>query len=160
MSNTRSNYPAVNTACTDVVHRLDADFCSSSQELQSNKIDNFCNIIRQRIHTTGTDPAMTQPHNGQGSFNENYLHYIVEELLKQPDNSFNRLSSCVATTGNSMRFSAVLPMGGSAIASSNPPVPCSDCNSNGNDITNMTSAENMGLVTGSMIDEGAILLGC
>ena len=58
-----------------------------------------------------------------------------------------------------MRFSAVLPMGGSAIAGSSQPVPCSDSNSNSNDITNMTSIENTGLVDGSMLVEGAMSLG-
>jgi len=51
-----------------------------------------------------------------------------------------------------MQFSAVLPIGASAIASSSQPVPCS--NSNSNDITSITymaSVENMGLVDGSTI---------
>jgi len=50
-------------------------------------------------------------------------------------------------------------MDGSAIASSSQPVPCSDSNSSGNHITNITSVENMRLVDGSMIVEGAMLLG-
>jgi len=69
-----------------------------------------------------------------GSIFGNQFHL----LLMQPDNSFNRLSSFVAATEASMRFSAVLP----AIACSSQPVPCSDSNSNSNDITNMTSIEN------------------
>jgi len=102
---------------------------------------------------------MAQPHNGQGSFDEDFLHYVPEELIEQPDNSFNRLNSFVAATEASMRFSAVLPMGGSAIASSSQPAPCSNSNSNSNDITNMTSVENTGLVHGSTIVEGAMSLG-
>jgi hypothetical protein len=100
---------------------------------------------------------MAQPHNDQGSFDEDFLDYVPEELIEQPDNSFNRLSSFVAATEASMRFSAVLP----AIASSSQPVPCSDSNSNSNsnDITNMTSVENTGLVDGSTIVEGAMSLG-
>jgi len=54
-----------------------------------------------------------------------------------------------------MRFSAVLP----AITSSSKPVPCSDSNSKSNDITNMTSVENTGLVNGSTIVEAEMWLG-
>lgn len=152
---TRNINHAVNNACTDVFRRLDADFRSSSPEVQAKKIDNIRSMIRRRIHSTGTDPAMAQPHNDQGSFDEDFLDYVPEELIEQPDNSFNRLSSFVAATEASMRFSAVLP----AIASSSQPVPCSDSNSNSNDITNMTSVENTGLVDGSTIVEGAMSLG-
>jgi hypothetical protein len=154
---TRNINHAVNNACTDVFRRLDADFRSSSPEVQAKKIDNIRSMIRRRIHSTGTDPAMAQPHNDQGSFDEDFLDYVPEELIEQPDNSFNRLSSFVAATEASMRFSAVLP----AIASSSQPVPCSNSNSNSNsnDITNMTSVENTGLVDGSTIVEGAMSLG-
>jgi hypothetical protein len=153
---TRNINHAVNHACTDVFVRFDADFRSASPEVQPKKIDNICSMILRRIHSTGTDPAMAQPHNDQGSFNEDFLDYIPEELIEQPDNSFNCLSSFVAATEASMRFSAVLP----AIASSSQPVPCSDSNSNSNsnDITNMTSVENTGLVDGSTIVEGAMSL--
>jgi hypothetical protein len=98
---------------------------------------------------------MAQPHNNQGSFDDDFLDQVPEELAEQPDNSFNLLSSFVAATKASMRFSAVLP----AIASSSQPVPCSDINSNSNDITNMTSVENMGLVDRSTIVDGAMSLG-
>jgi len=98
---------------------------------------------------------MAQPHNDQGSFDEDFLDYVPEELIEQPDNSFNRLSSFVAATEASMRISAVLP----AIASSSQPIHCRDSNSNSNDITNMTSVENTGLVDGSTIVEGAMSLG-
>jgi len=152
---TRNINHAVNNACTDVFRRLDADFRSSSPEVQAKRIDNIRSMICRRILSTGTDPAMAQPHNDQGSFDENLLDYIPEELIEQPNNSFNRLSSFVAATEASMRFSAVLP----AIASSSQPVPCSDSNSNSNDITNMTSIENTGLVNGSTIVEGAMSLG-
>jgi hypothetical protein len=54
-----------------------------------------------------------------------------------------------------MRFSAVLP----AIASSSQPVPCSNSNSNSDDITNITSIDSTGLIDGSTIVEGAMLLG-
>jgi hypothetical protein len=97
---------------------------------------------------------MAQPKNDQGSFDEDFLAYVPEKLIEQPDNSIHRLSSCVPATEASMRFSAVLP----AIANSIQPVPCSDSNSNSNDITNMTSIENTGLVGGSTIVAGAISL--
>jgi len=102
---------------------------------------------------------MAQPHNDQGSFDKDFRDYVPEELIQQPNNSFNCLISFVAATEVSMRFSAVLPMGGSAIASSSQPVPCSGSNSNSNDITNMTSIENTGLVNGSTIVQAAMSLG-
>jgi hypothetical protein len=88
---------------------------------------------------------MAQPHNNQGSFDDAILQYIPAKLMEQPDNSVNCISSCVAATEASSQFSAVLPMGGSAIASSSQPVPSSNSNSNSNNITNMTSVENTGL---------------
>jgi len=102
---------------------------------------------------------MAQHHKDQGSFDEAYLDYIPEELTEQPNNCFNRLSSFVAAIEACMRFSAVLPMGGSAIASRCQPIPCSNSNSNGNDISNITSIENMGLVNGSMIVPGVMSRG-
>jgi len=119
------------------------------------KLDNIVSMIRRRFPSTGMDPAMAQPHNDQGSFDEDFLDYIPEELIKQPINSFNCLSSCVAAAEACMQFSAGLPIGGSAI-------PCSDCNSNCNDITNITnifSIENTGIVDGSTIVVGAMSLG-
>jgi hypothetical protein len=90
---------------------------------------------------------MIQPHNNHRSFDENFPNYIPQELIGQPDNSFHLLSSFVAATEASMPFSAVLPMGGSAITISSYPIPCSNSNSNSNSnnitsITNMTSIEN------------------
>jgi len=152
---TRNIDHAVNNACTDVFHHLDVDWRSSSPEVQAKKIDTIHSMIRRRIHSTGTDPAMAHPHNNQGSFDDDFLDYLPEELIEQPDNSFHCLSSFVAATEASMRFSAVLP----AIASSSQPIPCSDSNSNSNDITNMTSHENTGLVDGSTVVEGAMSLG-
>jgi len=152
---TRNINHTVNNACTDVFHRLDPDFCSSSPELQAKNRENIRSLIRRRIHSTGKDPTMAHPHNNQGSFDEDFLVYVPEELIAQADNSFNRLSSFVAATEASMQFSAVLP----AIASNSEPVPCSDSNSNSNNITNMTSVENTGLVDGNTIVEGAMWLG-
>jgi hypothetical protein len=62
---------------------------------------------------TATDPAIAQSHKNQGRFNKDFLDYIPEELMEKPDNSFNCPSRFVAATEASMRFSAVLPMGGS-----------------------------------------------
>jgi hypothetical protein len=112
-------------------------------------------MIRQMILSTGTDPAMAQPHNDQESLNEEFLDYVPEELKEQPENSCNRLSSFVAATEASMRFSAVLP----AIASSSQPFPCCDSISISNDITNMTRVECMGLVDGSTIVDGEMSFG-
>jgi len=61
-----------------------------------------------------------------------------------------------------MRFSPVLPISESVIASSSQPVRYSNSSSDSNDITSitdMTSVENMGLVDGSTIVEGVMSLG-
>jgi len=158
-SDTRNINQAVNVSSTDVFRHLDADFHSPSQEIQVNEIDNLRSMICRRIHSTGTNPAMAQPDNDQGSFVEDFLNHIPEELIEQRNNSFNCLSSLVAATEASMRFSAVLPMGRCAIASRSQPVPCGNSNSNSNDITNITSVENVGLVDGSMIVERAMSQG-
>jgi len=63
----------VHNACTDVFSCLDEDFHTSSTEIQAKKIDNIHCMIRQRIHSSGTDPAIVQPHNHQGSFDEDCL---------------------------------------------------------------------------------------
>jgi len=62
-------------------------------------------------------------------------------------------------TEASIQFSPVLPMGASAITSSSHPFPCSDSNSNSNNLTNISGIEITGLVDGSVIVEGAMSLG-
>jgi len=156
---TRHIMHPVNNACTYVFRCLDMDFCFSLPEVQANKIDNICSIIHRWIHSTCTDPAIAQPHNNQGRCGEDYHHCILEELIKQPDNSFNPLRSIFAASEASMRFSAVLPMSGSAIACSSQPVPCSNSNSTSKDITNIPSVENTRIVDGSTIVEAAMSLG-
>jgi len=156
---TRNIHHGVHNVCEDVFCHLDADFRSSEPGVQAKNIHSIHSMIGRRINSTGTDPAMAQPHNDQGSIDENFLDYILEELIEQPNSSSDGLSSFVAATEASMRFSADLPMGGTAIASSSQPVPCIHSNSNSNDITNMTSIENTELVNGSTIVQGAMLLG-
>jgi hypothetical protein len=56
-------------------------------------MDNIRSMVRQRILSTSTDSAMAHPHNDQGSFNEDFLDFFLEELIEQPENSLNRLSS-------------------------------------------------------------------
>jgi len=161
MCDTRCVHHAVNIAYTYVCCRLDVDFRSSLPQVQARKIDHICSMIHQRIHSTATDLAMAQPHDSLGSFDEDFLDHLREELMEQPDNALHRLSSIVSATEASTQFSGVLPMGGSAIASSSQPVPCSNSNSDSNDITsitNMTSVDNMGLVDGSTIVDGAMSL--
>jgi len=158
---TRNIDYVVNNARTDVVRHLDTDVLSSSPEVQAQKVHNICSMIHGSIHWTGMDPAIALPHNDQGSFEEEFIHYVLEELIEQPDDLFNCLSRFVADTEASMRLSAVRPMGGSATASSSQPDPCSNSNSNCNDITsitNMTRVENWGLVYGSTSVEGAMLV--
>jgi hypothetical protein len=77
-------------------------FGSSSPEVQTNNIDHFRSMICQWIPSTGTDPVIAQPHNDQGSINENFLDYVPETLVELPDNSFHHLSSFVAATEGSM----------------------------------------------------------
>jgi len=153
----------VNIACIDGFRHLDTDFRSSSPEAQANEIVNIRSIIRWRIHRTDMDPAMAQRHNDQGSFDEVFLDYVPQELIAQPHNSLSGLSSFVAATEATMQLSAILSMGGSAIASSSQPVPCRDSNSNNitniTNITNINSIENTGLVNGSKIVEGTMSLG-
>jgi len=156
---TRNINYTVNNACTDVLYHLDVHFRSFSPAVKAKKIDNICSMIHQTIHSTGTDPVMAQPHNDQGSFDEDILDYVPEELIEQPNNSFYHCSSFVAATEASMRFSAVLPMGWSAIPSSSQPVTCSDINSNTKEITNMTSVGNTELVDGRTVVVGAMSLG-
>jgi hypothetical protein len=149
----------VNNACTDLFGYLDEDFHSSSPEVQDKLIGNICCDIAQRIHSTGTDPAMAQSDNDQGSFDEDFFDYVLEVLLELPDCSSNRFSSFVAATEASIQFSAVLHMRGSAITSSSQPIPCRNHNTNSNNITSITniiSAENPGLVIGNTIVEGAM----
>lgn len=143
-----------NAACTDVFHCLDADIRSSSPEDQAKKIDTIHSMINRRIHSTGMVPAMPQPHNNLRSLDEGFLDYVPEKPIAQPDNSFNRLSSFVAFTQASMRFSAILPLGGSTIARSSRPISCSNSKSNSNHITcitNVTNVEEMGLIDESTI---------
>jgi hypothetical protein len=102
----------------------------------TKKINNTGTMIPQRIHQTGMDPVMAQPHNDQASFNKDFLDYVLEKLIDQPNNSFNRLSSFLAAPEASMQFSAVLPMGGSGIGSRSYPLPY--CNSNTKPTTSPT----------------------
>jgi len=105
---------------------------------------------------------MAKPQNDQSSFNEHLVDYLLEEVIQQPDSSFNCLISSLAAAEASIPFSAVVPIRGSANTSSSQPVPCCDSNSNRNDvtdITNITTIENMGLVDGCTIVVAAILIG-
>jgi len=158
-SDTRNITHVVNNGWADVYCHLYADCHSSSPEVQANKIDDTHSMIRRTIHSTGIDPALVHSHNNQDSFNQNFLYYVTEELIEQPDNLFHPLSSIDAATEASMWFAAVLPMGGSAIASCNQSILCSDSNSNSNDITSITninSIENTGLVDGCTIVEDSM----
>ena len=43
-------------------------------------------------------PVMAKSHNDQGSIDKDFLNYIPEELIEQPDNSFNHHTCFVAAT--------------------------------------------------------------
>jgi len=149
----------VNNACTDVFCRPHLDFWTPLPEVQAKKSNNIRHMICAKIHSTGVDPAMGQSRHDQGCIAEDFLDQLLEELTEQPDNPSFALSSFVAANEAYMRFWAVHPMGGSAIAWSRQPIPCSDSPSNSNDITNITSIENPGLVDGSTIVECVTSLG-
>jgi len=137
-------------------------FDFSFWEVEANMIDNFRSTIHWRISSTGPNPAVAQPDNSQGTCDKDFLNYILENLIEQPENTFDCRSSFVAATEASMQFWAVLPMGGAAIPCSSLPIPCSDSNSNSNKITNITNInhiKNIEVVNGSMIVEGAMSLG-
>jgi len=114
---------AVNNASADVFRRPDANVRACLPDVEAKVIDNIHSMIHWGIHSTGTDRVIAQPYNNLGSFDEVFVDYVPEELIEQPDNSFNHLSSFIAATEASMQFSAGLPMGRSAIASSRQPVP-------------------------------------
>jgi len=161
MCNTRSINHAVKNAATVVFHGLDLDVNSSLPAVKGKQIDNIHTMIATRFHSTGTDAAMAQLHNNSDGFEVFSLAYPLVELIDQPNNSFQGLSSTFAATEATMRFAAVLPMRQSAIASCSQPLHCSNTNNNSHNITssaNMTSIENTGLVNGSTIVEGAMLL--
>ena len=99
---------------------------------------------------------LAQPHNNRKSIHVDFLDYVSEEMIEQPDKDFNPISSFNAATAASMLFSAVLPMGGSPIACCSQPIPCSISSSN---ITNRTSVEHTGLADGRMIVGGTMLIG-
>ena len=135
----------VNNACRDVFRHLEADFGSSSPQVQGKEALTIGSIIHTWIDPSGMDPVMAQHHKDQGGLDEDFLGYIPEALKEHPNNSFNGLSSYVAASKGSMQFSAVLPMGHSAITSSSQPVHWSNSNSNSNEITNIpniTSIQN------------------
>jgi len=157
MCDTRNVDHTVNHACTYLFCRLAVDFCFSSPLVQAKKVDDICSMIRRTIHSSGPDPAMAHLHDDQATFNKDFLHSVTEELIEQPNDSLNHLSSCVATTEASVQFSAVVPMGGSAITTSSQLVPCSDTNSN--NIPNIICIENTGLDNGSNIVNGSMSLG-
>jgi hypothetical protein len=149
---------AVINAYPDVFHRLGINMLYSYPEDQARKIDNITTMIRQRIHSTDMDQAMSQHNHDQGSVDEDILEFILEALIEQPDNCFNWLSSFAATADASMQFSAVLPMGRSTITRSSQPIPYYKSNSNCNDITNITRVDNTVLLDGVMCVEGAMFV--
>lgn len=144
-------------ACRDVFHCLSVDFHSSTAEVQAEWIDIICSMIYRRIHSTGTDTAMAQSDNDEGSIENVFFVYILEGQVEKLCDSIIHLSSMVAATEACILLSAVLLIGRSAITSSIQPNPCS--NSHSNDITNIIRVESAGLVDRSPILQCAILLG-
>jgi hypothetical protein len=151
---------AVKNPCTDVFCRRNLDFRFPPQRF-NYKDGQYPQQDSPKDPLNWYSPSDCTTSQRSGLLDEDFPHNVTGEQIEQPDNSFNRLSSFIAATEPSMQFSAVLPVGGSAIASSSQPVPCSNSNSNSNNITsitNMNGMEHMGLVDGSTIGEGAMSL--
>jgi len=159
-SKTKNTNYAVNDVSTDVFRNHNMHCLSLPLKVEVKEVKNICSSIGPRIHSTGTDPAMAQPYNNLGSFNEDFFDFIPEKLIEQPNNSFNHHSSFVAAMEANIQFSAVLPMEWSAIASRSWPITGSDSISNNiTNLTNITRKENTRLVNGSKIAEGALSIG-
>jgi len=77
----------VNDPGTDVVRHLNSDFSSSSPLIKDKMIDNIHRIIPRGIHHTSLDPVMAQPHNDHSSIDDDFLDYIPEMLIAQPNDS-------------------------------------------------------------------------
>jgi hypothetical protein len=73
---------------------------------------------------------MWQPHSDLGSIVDHLLDYIPQVLTEEPNNTFTHLCSFLPATEASVQFSAVLPMGGFANASSSHPI--ASCNNYSN----------------------------
>jgi hypothetical protein len=78
------------------------DDCYSCQDDQATMIDNIGHVILQRINPAGTHLAKIQPHNNLGGSEVDFLDYVLEVLLGQPDTSINHLSSFIAATKTCM----------------------------------------------------------
>jgi len=70
------------------------------------------------------DSVISKPQNDWGSSEEDFLDYVLQKLMEQPNNSFNHLRNFVPATEASMWSSAVLSMDEFAIASSSKPTLC------------------------------------
>jgi hypothetical protein len=88
---TRNINYTVKNASQDIIHSPNADFPASSPVFQAKKIGNICSVRHTMIRYAGTDPALGQLHNDQGSYDENFLDHVPEELIEQLDNC----SSCL-----------------------------------------------------------------
>jgi len=152
--NTRTITHVVKPACKAQFGSHDSDLYASSPEEEPKQLDNISSFIHWRILSASINPVMAQHPNHQGSFDEDFLEFIPESLIEHLDNSFNHVGSCFAATEASLRFSALLPIGGSALGSSSQSVLCSDSNNDTNDVTNIAnvnSVENIWFVDGTKI---------
>jgi hypothetical protein len=96
--------------------------------------------------------VIAQYHNFFSIVDEDFHHDFPEEHIDQTVNSSHCLCSFVAPTDTTMQLLPVLPIGGSAFASSSLLVHCSTSHSNSNNITNITnitSVEKVGLIGAS-----------
>jgi len=78
--NTSSMNYMVSDVYADGFRSLHADFHFSSPEVEAEKVVNIHSMIHRMMHSTGTVTIMAQPHNHQGSCNEDFLHSVQVEL--------------------------------------------------------------------------------
>jgi hypothetical protein len=159
-SETKNTSYAMNNLCPVVFGHHNMHCLSLPPKVEVAEVNNIRSLIHLRIHSTGTDPAMVQPHENLGSIHENLFYFIPEKLIEQSNKTFKHHSSFVAAMEANMHFSAVLPLGWSAIASSSCPITNNDSISNNiTHLTDITHMDNTRLFNGRKIIEAAILIG-
>lgn len=83
-----------NCRCIVVFRRLEAEFLSTSPEVQTKTIEDAKMMIRRRQRWTGVvEVNASMPYNDQGVHEEEYLSYVPEELADVSDNTFRRMTA-------------------------------------------------------------------
>jgi len=74
------NY-VIDNAYTDVFRHLVPDVHFFTPEVQANQLGSIRSMIRQRIYPTGTHPATMQPHDDPGSLEQDFVNYLMKQLI-------------------------------------------------------------------------------